>query len=118
MFVYPVDFGDPGLMHAAAIIASALFTIWAGALFIAWRGSRRALISAFVINLLVLLAVPLSWLFFYCPADCRAQAGALFNLANTLNLVFGVLAVIGLGLQMLPSSRLTARVSPSELKND
>jgi hypothetical protein len=53
------------------------------------------LVAAFLINGLVLVAVPISWLLFYCPADCRADAG-LFNLANTLNLVFGLLAAVAL----------------------
>jgi hypothetical protein len=58
-------------------------------------------VAAFAINILVLVAVPISWLFVYCPAACRAEAG-IFNLANTLNLVFGLLAAIALGIQFRP----------------
>lgn len=98
MFVLPIDFADEGLMQLAAIILTLLFAGWAWALFTAWRGSRRGLVAAFAINALVLVAIPISWLLFYCPADCRAEAG-VFNLANTLNLVFGLLATVALGLQ-------------------
>lgn len=99
MFVFPVDFPDPATMHIAALIFTLLFGGWGWSLARAWQGGRSALIAAFVLNLLVLLAIPVSWLFFYCPADCRVDAG-IFNLANSLNLIFGVLAAITLGLQL------------------
>jgi hypothetical protein len=99
MFVFPVDFGDEGTMQLAAVIFTALFGAWAWSLILASRGSRGGLIAAFIINGLVWLAVPVSWLLFYCPAACQAEAG-IFNLANTLNLVFGLLASISLGIQI------------------
>lgn len=102
MFVFPTDIADEGLMNLAAVIFTLLFGGWAWSLVAASRGSRRGLIAAFVLNLLVLLAIPVSWLFFYCPAACRADAG-VFNLANTLNLVLGVLAAVSLGWQLRPS---------------
>jgi hypothetical protein len=98
MFVLPNDLGDEVLLQLAAIIFTLLFAGWAWALIAAWRGSRRALFVAFVINASVLVLVPISWLLYYCPADCRAEAG-IFNLANTLNLAFGLLAAVALGLQ-------------------
>ena len=110
MFVLPNDFGSEGLMQLAAIIFTALFVGWAGALFAAWRGSRGGLVAAFVINGLVLLAVPIGWLLFYCPADCRAEAG-VFNLANTLNLVFGLLAAVALGQQFRRAPQRVARAT-------
>lgn len=111
MFVLPVDFADEGLMNLAAVIFTLLFAGWAWSLIAAWRGSRGGLIAAFGINALVLLAVPVSWLFFYCPAACQAEAG-IFNLANTLNLAFGLLAAISLGIQLLPAvSRKSVGVS-------
>jgi hypothetical protein len=82
-----------------ALIFTLLISGWAWALIAASRGKRAGLIAAFTINALVLVAVPVSWLFFYCPAICRATAG-IFNLANTLNLIFGVLAAIPLGAQL------------------
>jgi hypothetical protein len=101
MFVLPFDFQGEVFLQVAAIIFTVLIAGWAWALFSAWRGSRAGLVAAFAINLLVLVAIPISWLLFYCPADCRAEAG-VFNLANSLNLVFGVLAAVSLGLQFWP----------------
>jgi hypothetical protein len=99
MFVLPVAFGDESMMQLAAVIFTALFAGWSWAIWSAWRGSRRGLLTAFVINGLVLLVVPISWLLFYCPSTCRAEAG-IFNLANTLNLVLGLLAGIALAVQL------------------
>jgi hypothetical protein len=99
MFVLPVDFGDEGTLQLAAVIFTLLFAGWAWALLTAWQGSRRGLMAAFAINALVLLAVPIGWLLFYCPATCRADAG-IFNLANSLNLLLGLLAALALGLQL------------------
>jgi hypothetical protein len=99
MFVLPNDFGDESLLQLAAIIFTLLFAAWAWALLAAWQGSQRGLIAAFAINGLVLLAVPIGWLLFYCPAQCRAGAG-VFNLANSLNLLLGLLAALSLGLQV------------------
>lgn len=107
MFVFPNDFGDEGIMQWAAIIFTALFAGWAWSLLTAWQGNRRGLVAAFVINALVLVAIPVSWLFFYCPADCRATAG-IFNLANTLNLIFGLLAAVALGQQLRQSRQREA----------
>jgi len=104
MFVLPHDFGDDGLMQLAAIIFTLLCAAWTWALFSAWQGSRRGLAVAAVINALVLLAVPISWLLFWCPAGCRAEAG-IFNLANSLNLVFGLLAAVALGMQFRRAPR-------------
>ena len=99
MFVLPIDFGDDGTLQLAAIIFTALFAGWGWAIWLAWQGSRRGLIAAFLFNGLVLLAIPVSWLLFYCPAECRAEAG-VFNLANMLNLVFGLLAGLSLAVQL------------------
>ncbi len=104
MFVLPNDFADETTMQVAAIIFTLLFAGWGWALWSAWQGSRRGLIAAFVINGLVLLAIPVSWLLFYCPAACRADAG-IFNLANSLNLVLGLLAGIALAAQLWQNPR-------------
>ena len=99
MFVFPVNFPDPAMGQIAALVFAILFGGWTLALAFAWRGSRKALIVTFALNLLVLLVVPISWLFFYCPAACQADAG-IFNLANMLNLILGVLAAMALGIQI------------------
>jgi ammonia channel protein AmtB len=100
MFVLPVDYGGETILNLAALIFTALFAGWTWALIAASRGSRPALVAAFVINALVLVAIPFSWLLVYCPSACRATAG-IFNLANTLNLVFGLLAALALVYQLL-----------------
>ena len=99
MFVLPVDFDDAGTMQLAAVIFTLLFAGWGWAILSAWLGRRRGLVAAFSINALVLLAVPVGWLFFYCPATCRADAG-VFNLANTLNLVLGLVTAVSLAPQL------------------
>jgi len=99
MFVLPVDFGDDKTMNIAAIIFAVLFAAWGLSIWSAQQGSRRGLVAAFVVNGLVLLAIPVGWLFFYCPADCRSDAG-IFNLANSLNLILGMLAGISLAAQI------------------
>jgi hypothetical protein len=100
MFVISVEFGDPVMQNLAAVIFTVLFGGWAWLLILAGRGSRGGLIGAFALNAVVLFAIPVSWLFIYCPAACRVNAG-IFNLANTLNLVFGLLAAVTLGIQIL-----------------
>jgi hypothetical protein len=100
MLVLPVDFNDETLIHVSAVIYTLLFTGWAWTLFKAWQGRRAAWMALFILNALLLLAVPIGWLLFYCPAECRAQAGLLFNLANTANLVFGLLSGITLAVQL------------------
>jgi hypothetical protein len=99
MFVLAVEFGDESTLNMAALIFTVLFAGWTWALIAASRGSRPALVAAFVINALVLVGIPISWLLVYCPSACRATAG-IFNLANTLNLVFGLLAALALGYQL------------------
>ncbi len=99
MFVLAVDFNNPVTLNLAAVIFTALFGGWAWLLILANRGRRGAVIGTFVLNVVVLFAIPVSWLLFYCPADCQAEAG-IFNLANTLNLVFGLLAGVSLGIQV------------------
>lgn len=106
MFVLPTDFGAPWMLQLTAVIYTLLFAGWAWAIFGVWQGSRRGLIAASLINALILVAVPVGWLMFYCPAACRASAG-VFNLANTLNLLLGLLAVVALALQWRQVPRIT-----------
>ncbi len=110
MFVFPVDIADEGLMNLGAVIFTLLFGSWTWSLVVASRGSRKGLTAAFVLNLLVLLAIPVSWLFFYCPGDCQAEAG-IFNLANSLNLIFGILSAVSLGLQFRQGEKLATAAS-------
>jgi hypothetical protein len=100
MFVFPIDFADESAMNAAAIIFTLLFTGWGWLLVLTARGSRKGLIGNFILNVIVVLVIPVSWLLFYCPSNCQAEAGILFNLANSLNLIFGLMASISLGIQV------------------
>jgi hypothetical protein len=111
MFVFPVDFPDATLMNLAAVIFVALFSGWAWALLAASRGSWGGLMAAFTINAVVILIIPVSWLLFYCPSTCRAEAG-IFNLANTLNLILGLLAAIALGMQILHTKPILRASQP------
>ncbi len=104
MLVFPVDFGDRALMELSALVYTALFVGWAWALWAAAHGSRRGLVAAFALNGLLLLAVPVGWLAFYCPPACRAEAG-VFNLANTLNLALGLLAGAALARHLFRPAR-------------
>jgi hypothetical protein len=109
MFVFPNDFGDESSLHLAALIYTFLFAGWTWSLISASRGSRRGLIAAFIVNGLIWLMIPVSTLLFYCPVDCLAEAGWIFGLANTLNLLFGLLAGIALGLQLRSGGKVALR---------
>ena len=111
MFVFPNDFGDESSLHLAALTYTFLFAGWTWSLISAARGSRRGLIAAFVINGLIWLMLPVSTLLFYCPVDCLAEVGWIFGLANTLNLLFGLLAAVALGLQLRRGSEVALRAS-------
>ncbi|MDX1417205.1 MAG: hypothetical protein R3293_23565 [Candidatus Promineifilaceae bacterium] len=100
MFVFPTDIGDETYMHLAALIYTALLAGWTWAIISAASGSRRGLVATFIINGLIWLMIPVSTLFFYCPIDCLVDAGWIFVLVNTLNLIFGFLAAVSLGLQL------------------
>jgi len=110
MFVFPNEFGDESSMHLAALTYAFLFAGWACSLISAKRGSHRGLIAAFIINIVVWLMIPVSTLLFYCPVDCLADAGSIFSLANTLNLIFGLLAAIALGLQLRRGDEVALRI--------
>ena len=100
MFVFPTDFADEGMMNGAAIIFTLLFSGWGRLLILTARGSNKGLIASFILNVLVVLMIPVGWLLFYCPSACQVEAGIIFNLANSLNLIFGLLASISLGIQV------------------
>lgn len=99
VFVLPVDLPNEALKNLAAVLFTLVFSLWAWSLLSASRGSRKGLIAAFIINAIIWLLTPIGWLVFYCPAACRAEAG-IFNLVNTLNLLFGLLSGVALGIQI------------------
>ncbi|MDE3089385.1 MAG: hypothetical protein KGJ80_08365 [Chloroflexota bacterium] len=100
--VYPFwtePFKGAGMVFLATLLYTILFVAWALALLRALRGSRGALIAAFIINLFFLLAVPVGTLAAYCPSPC-ATVWPLMELLNWINLLFGLLAAVALALQL------------------
>lgn len=91
---------DSGVTLVLTLVYTAVFAGWAYAMYAAARGSRGGLVTSLVFNILVWLALPVSWLTTYCTGDCPARAGILFNTANSLNLVFGLLAALALAFQL------------------
>ncbi len=92
---------DGGSTLAVTLIYTAVFAGWAYAMHSATHGSRGALITALALNVLVWLMIPVSWIAVYCTGDCQARAGVLFNTANWLNLFFGLLAAVAIGMHLL-----------------
>src|SRR5512143_2375907 len=88
-----------GAVLLGTLLYTALFGGWALALLRAMRGSRSALIAALIINLLFLLVLPIGALVAYCPSPCP-ELWPLFELANWINLLFGLLATIALALTL------------------
>jgi hypothetical protein len=85
---------DGGSTLALTLVYTAVFAGWAYSLHSAARGNRGALVAALVLNTLIWLAIPVGWIAVYCTGDCPASAGILFNIANWLNLIFGLLASV------------------------
>ena len=96
---YSIFFNTMGILLLATLLYTALFGGWAWALLRAMRASRSALIAALIINLLFLLAIPVGTLVAYCPSPCR-ELWPLMELANWINLLFGLLATVALALQL------------------
>ena len=86
-------------LFLVALLYTALFAGWAWALLRAMRGNRSALLAALIINLLFLLAIPVGTLVAYCPSPCR-ELWPLMELANWINVLFGLLATVALALQL------------------
>jgi hypothetical protein len=90
-----------GAVLLGTLLYTALFGSWAWALLRAKRGSRSALIAAFILNLLFLLAIPIGTLVAYCPSPCR-ELWPVMELANWVTLLSGLLATVSLALQLRP----------------
>lgn len=91
---------DGGSTLAVTLIYTAVFAGWAYSLHAATRGNRGALLATLVLNTFIWLAMPVGWSTAYCTGDCSSSAGILFNIANWLNLIFGLLAAVVLVLQL------------------
>jgi hypothetical protein len=88
-----------GAVLLGTVLYTALFGGWAWALLRVMRGSRRALLAVLIINLLYLLVLPIGALVAYCPSPCP-ELWPLFELANWINLLFGLLATVALVWQL------------------
>ena len=88
-----------GALLLGTLLYTALFGGWAWALLRAMRGSRRELNAALIINLLFMLAIPIGTLVAYCPSPCP-ELWPLMELANWINLLFGLLAAVALAFQL------------------
>lgn len=85
---------------AVTAIYTAIFSAWAYFMHSASGGSSRGLIAVFTLNAFVWLAIPFGWIIAYCTGDCVVRAGLFFNVGNWLNLIFGLLAGVSLGLRV------------------
>jgi hypothetical protein len=104
MFEYPGPIlqaqKDNLITLVVTLIYTAIFAGWAYAMHVGLRESRSALITTFALNAFVWLAIPFGWITAYCTGDCVVRAGIFFNVGNWLNLIFGLLAGIALGLRV------------------
>lgn len=81
------------------LLYTALFGGWAWALLGTVRRNRASLVAALIIDLLFLLAIPIGTLAVYCPSPCTTL-WPMMELANWVNLIFGILAAVALALQL------------------
>ncbi len=95
-----------GQVLIATLIYTALFAGWAWVLVRAMHGSRSGLIAALIINLLFLLVLPIGSLVSFCPSPCSELWPAM-ELANWINLVFGLLAAATLAVQLFQPGHAT-----------
>jgi len=82
-----------------ALLYTILFAAWTWALVGTIRGNRTSLITAIIINLLFLIAIPIGTLVVYCPSPC-STLWPIMELANWINLILGIFATIALALQL------------------
>jgi hypothetical protein len=98
-YEYSNFLNSTGAVLLSTLLYTAFFGSWAWALLRAMRGSRSALIATLIFNLLILLAIPIGALVAYCPSPCL-ELWPLMELANWINLLFGLLATVALALQL------------------
>ncbi|HZD55849.1 MAG TPA: hypothetical protein VE136_03950 [Anaerolineales bacterium] len=101
-YEYSTFLNSAGALLVGALLYTAFFGGWAWTLLLAMRASRSALIAALILNLLILLAIPIGALVAYCPSPCL-ELWPLMELANWINLLFGLLATVALALQLRQS---------------
>jgi hypothetical protein len=92
--------GSREAMGLYGLVITALLAWWVYSLHTATRGSRGGLITTFALNALLWIGIPVGTILFYCTGACVANAGAVFNLVNWMNLILGLLAGVALALQL------------------
>ena len=100
-YEYSKFLSSTGALLLGTLLYTALFGGWTWALLRAMRGSSSAMIAALIINLLFLLVIPIGTLVAYCPSPC-SEIWPLMELANWINLLFGLLATVALAFQLRP----------------
>jgi hypothetical protein len=88
-----------GVVLLTTLLYTTLFGVWARALLRSMHGNHSALIAALMINLLFLLFIPIGTLVVYCPSPCPTL-WPVMELANWINLLFGILASVALAFQL------------------
>ena len=92
--------GSRDMLGLYALVYTTFLAWWAYSLHTASRGSRGGLMTAFALNALFWIGIPIGTVFFYCTGECAANAGIVFNTVNLLNLILGLLAGVALVLQL------------------
>jgi len=95
-FVYSGLAAASGKAALATLNTMALFGVWLWGLLAATRGSRRALTTAWVFNLLFLFGIGFGTLVSYCPSPCQT-AWPLMEIANWANVITGAIAAVAVG---------------------
>ena len=96
------------MLGLGSLVYVVLLAWWVYALHTASRGNRGGLMTAFVLNALFWLGIPIGTVFFYCTGPCAANAGVVFNIANGLNLILGLLAGVALAMVLWRKGAQTA----------
>ena len=102
-FVYADFASDLGMAALMTLINMALFGGWMWALLAAARGSRRGLIAALVLDLLLVFGLSVGTALLYCPSPCDT-AWPLAEIFNWASLIFGLLAAVAVGFQLRQSA--------------
>ncbi len=98
-YEYANILNNVGAVLLVTLLYTTLFGGWAWALLGSMCGNRSFLIAALIINLLFLLVIPIGTLVVYCPSPCPTL-WPIMELANWINLLFGILAAGALALQL------------------
>lgn len=102
-FVYNEFAPNPNSAALAMLLNMSLFGGWLWSLYAGVRGIRRGWIAGLIFALLLPFMGGIATLVFFCPSPC-ATAGGLMEIANWINMITGLLAVIAVGLHLRQTS--------------